>query len=141
MGQDRRNWCDLLSSNLAPNAYVELWKAVDLAERLIDEEMGEELTVALRNFKAYASLDTLVPLLDAIVDSVYVLMQLSNTLHLPFGEAYAEVHRSNMSKRSIDGKVIFREDGKVLKPPHYSPPQLKLLLAKMLAEHAAEINK
>jgi predicted HAD superfamily Cof-like phosphohydrolase len=114
---------------------------VELAERLIDEEMRDELTVALRNFKAYASLDTLAPLLDAIVDSVYVLMQLSNTLHLPFGEAYAEVHRSNMSKRGKDGKVTFREDGKVLKPANYSPAQLQLLLAKILAQHAAESNR
>jgi len=39
--------------------------------------------------------------------------------------AYNEVYRSNMSKvDSVTGKCIKREDGKILKPDTYSPPNL-----------------
>lgn len=39
-----------------------------------------------------------------------------------------EVHRSNMSKLDDNGNPIFREDGKILKGPHYSPPNLEQFL-------------
>lgn len=38
---------------------------------------------------------------------------------------FKEVHRSNMSKLGEDGLPIYREDGKVLKGPNYSPANLK----------------
>lgn len=44
-----------------------------------------------------------------------------------FDRVFAEVHRSNMSKLGDDGKPIFREDGKVLKGPNYSPADLSFL--------------
>ena len=37
---------------------------------------------------------------------------------------FVEVHRSNMSKRGADGRVLRRADGKVLKGPGYRPPAL-----------------
>ena len=40
---------------------------------------------------------------------------------------FNEVHRSNMAKL-VDGKVIRREDGKVLKPEGWQPPQLAQFL-------------
>lgn len=45
-----------------------------------------------------------------------------------FDRIFAEVHRSNMSKLGEDGKPIYREDGKVLKGPNYSPADLSFLL-------------
>lgn len=45
-------------------------------------------------------------------------------------EGFAEVHRSNMSKLGEDGKPIYREDGKVLKGPNYTPPNLVPILEK-----------
>ena len=44
-----------------------------------------------------------------------------------YDEAFNEVHRSNMAKL-VDGKVIRREDGKVLKPNGRKPPQLAQFL-------------
>jgi predicted HAD superfamily Cof-like phosphohydrolase len=41
-----------------------------------------------------------------------------------FDEAFAEVHRSNMSKLGEDGKPVLREDGKIMKGPNFSPPNL-----------------
>jgi len=43
-------------------------------------------------------------------------------------EAMHRVHESNMSKLDEDGKPIYREDGKVLKGPNYSPPNLEDLV-------------
>ena len=44
-----------------------------------------------------------------------------------YDDAFNEVHRSNMAKL-VDGKVIRREDGKVLKPEGWQPPQLAQFL-------------
>jgi predicted HAD superfamily Cof-like phosphohydrolase len=40
-----------------------------------------------------------------------------------FDEAFFRVHDSNMSKL-VDGKALYREDGKVIKGPNYQPPYL-----------------
>lgn len=40
------------------------------------------------------------------------------------GEAFQRVHESNMSKRGLDGKPIYNEDGKVMKGPLYQAPDL-----------------
>lgn len=45
-------------------------------------------------------------------------------------EAFERVLASNMSKLGEDGKPIHREDGKVLKGPHYFPPDLSDLIAE-----------
>lgn len=42
--------------------------------------------------------------------------------------AFQEVHRSNMSKLDSSGNPILREDGKILKGPHYTPPDLTSIL-------------
>ena len=44
-----------------------------------------------------------------------------------YDDAFNEVHRSNMAKL-VDGKVLRREDGKVLKPEGWQPPQLAQFL-------------
>jgi predicted HAD superfamily Cof-like phosphohydrolase len=69
-----------------------------------------------------------VEALDALTDLQYVLdgAYLSLGFHLMKEVAFAEVQRSNMSKLGADGKPVVREsDGKILKGPNYSPPDLK----------------
>lgn len=46
---------------------------------------------------------------------------------LPLDKAFMRVHKSNMTKLE-EGKVVRREDGKVLKGKNYKPPVLKDLL-------------
>jgi hypothetical protein len=43
---------------------------------------------------------------------------------------FDEVHRSNMSKMGPDGKPLFREDGKVMKPETYSEPKLRPIIER-----------
>ncbi|MGB4058309.1 MAG: nucleoside triphosphate pyrophosphohydrolase family protein [Alphaproteobacteria bacterium] len=94
-------------------------KTNDLRINLIAEEL-EELQEALKN-------GDIVETLDALIDLQYVLdgAFLSFGLHDVKEAAFAEVHRSNMSKLGEDGKPIRREsDGKVLKGPNYFVPNM-----------------
>ncbi|MEG1912869.1 MAG: nucleoside triphosphate pyrophosphohydrolase family protein [Cloacibacillus sp.] len=83
---------------------------------LIEEEYNELIS-------AYAIGDH-IETLDAIADSIYVLIGLAEKLGYDLTGAFAEVHRSNMSKLGPDGKPIYRPDGKVLKGPDYFKPNL-----------------
>ena len=44
--------------------------------------------------------------------------------NLDLDEAAQRVYTSNMSKLGFNGKPIYREDGKVLKGPNYTEPNL-----------------
>lgn len=130
MGQQSFDWTDYLSGKLSDQQDRELLKAVRLAYSLINEEVNNELLPAVVKFTREPSTVTLTSVLDGLVDSVYVLYQLSNTLKLPFDAAFREIHNSNMAKRGLDGKVTFRNDGKVLKPEGWTPPKLHALLSR-----------
>ena len=66
--------------------------------------------------------------LKELADLVYVCYQYAANMKWDLVEALHRVHISNMSKLDEDGKPIFREDGKVLKGPHYKPPNLEDLV-------------
>lgn len=102
--------------------------ALELANDLIIEECKKELLPALDKYMQYQSLENLAELADGIVDTVYVVLQLSNAIGLPFDALFNEVHRSNMAKIHPDGTVKRREDGKVLKPEGWQPPNLHAIL-------------
>ena len=89
------------------------------AERIRDlvfEEYDELVDAILAN--------NLVEVADAITDLLYVIAQQGTVLGLPIDALLREVHRSNMSKLGEDGKPIYREDGKVLKGPNFSEPDI-----------------
>lgn len=85
---------------------------------LIDEEL-RELSAALADGDKVGVLDALTDL-QYVLDGAYLQLGYA---HLK-DAAFAEVHRSNMSKLGADGKPIRRADGKVLKGPGYTPPNL-----------------
>ena len=64
-------------------------------------------------------------MLDALADIAYILAGtvINHGMQHVFDDAFAEVHRSNMAKL-VDGKVLRREDGKVMKPENWLPPNL-----------------
>jgi len=66
--------------------------------------------------------------LKELADLVYVCYQYAENMGWDLDEALHRVHESNMSKLDEDGKPIYREDGKVLKGPKYSPPNLENLV-------------
>lgn len=61
------------------------------------------------------------------VDMLVVTIGYLYSIGVDAEEAWRRVHASNMSKL-VDGKLIKREDGKVLKPDTYKPPVLDDLL-------------
>ena len=62
--------------------------------------------------------------LKELADLVYVAYQYAASQEWDLDEAMRRVHKSNMSKLDEYGKPIYRGDGKVLKGPMYSPPDL-----------------
>lgn len=76
----------------------------------------------------------IVSIADALADQMYILVGtiMAHGLQDSFEEIFREVHRSNMSKLGEDGKPIYREDGKVLKGPEYSRPDIKSIIEKHL---------
>ncbi len=73
----------------------------------------------------------LIEVADALADQLYILLgtMISHGMQDVIEDIFDEVHRSNMSKLGEDGKPIHREDGKVLKGPNYSPPNVSKYLA------------
>ncbi len=58
-----------------------------------------------------------------LIDLLYVAYDAAVAFGIDADRVFAEVHRSNMSK-FVDGKAVRREDGKILKGPNYTPPNL-----------------
>lgn len=83
---------------------------------VLDEAL--ELDLAFRN-------NDLVEVADAIADLLYVIYGTAVACGIDAQKCLDEVHRSNMTK--LDGMVV-REDGKILKGPHYDPPNLKRII-------------
>ena len=75
--------------------------------------------------------DDLIEVTDALADQLYILLGTMNAhgMQNVIEDVFDEVHRSNMSKLGSDGKPIYREDGKVLKGPNFSPPNLEKFLS------------
>jgi predicted HAD superfamily Cof-like phosphohydrolase len=62
--------------------------------------------------------------------TMFVLSDLALQLRIPLAAVFEEVNASNMSKL-VDGKVMRRQDGKILKGPNFRRPNL----AEVLAAH------
>jgi len=95
-------------------------ETVSLRIELIAEEV-EELWNACEN-------KDIVEIADALTDILYVTYGAGHAFGIDLDKCFAEVQRSNMSKLGEDGNPIYREDGKVMKGPNYSEPDLKSVL-------------
>lgn len=76
----------------------------------------------------------MVEMIDAMCDILYVTYGAASAMGIDLEPFFNEVHRSNMAKLGPDGKPIRREDGKVMKPKGWTPPDLVSLLTKELTE-------
>jgi len=94
---------------------------------LIREEFNE-LQVAIDD-------NNLVEVTDAILDMIVVGVGALLSAGVDAEGAWNEVIRSNMSKIDPEtGKVKKREDGKVLKPASFSPPNLAPFVSHIVGE-------
>ena len=88
---------------------------------LIEEEL-DELHLGVDNID-------IIEVADALTDLLYVVYGAGQAFGIDLDECFQEVHESNMSKLGEDGRAVKREDGKVLKPDTYFPPDLKRVLS------------
>ena len=69
--------------------------------------------------------------LDALIDILVVTIGAIHSLGADAEGAWKEVMRTNFAKiDKVTGKVRKREDGKVLKPQGWTPPELEQYLSK-----------
>ena len=99
-------------------------KDIELRYNLMHEENSEYLEAAKKG--------DIVEVADALGDQLYILCGtiLKHGLQHKIAEVFNEIQRSNMSKLDINGKPIYREDGKVLKSSLYFRPNIKAILEK-----------
>lgn len=95
----------------------------DLVFTCIQEEFSEFLEASL-DFEENDTGTTRASLVKEWADLQYVVSQAAVFYRIPADAAFNRVHLSNMSK-VVDGKIIFRDDGKIMKPEGYEAPDMK----------------
>ena len=96
---------------------------IELRIKLLREEVEE--------YAEAARAGDIVEVIDALADIGYILAGtiLNHGMQNIYDDAFDEVHRANMAKL-VDGKVLRREDGKVMKPQGWTAPQLAQFVIK-----------
>ena len=91
-------------------------KTMRLRLDLIKEELSElEEAMKTKNLKEVA---------DALTDILYVTYGAGYAYGIDLDQCFKEVQRANMSKLGEDGKPIYNDQGKVMKGPNYTKPDL-----------------
>jgi predicted HAD superfamily Cof-like phosphohydrolase len=119
----------------------------ELAETLIAANPHKSteirnLTLALTEHATLGSATDHVGLFDGLLDVIVTTAGAGISAYLPMSQGWQEVVRSNMAKVDrVTGKVRRREDGKVLKPDGWQPPQLATILADHMGPVIAEVAR
>lgn len=99
---------------------------------LRDDKLRSALSRMLsKDFHAYLNAEAsndLEAIRDALLMLIACVYGTAFIYSIPLTDVLNEVHRSNMSKLGEDGKPIYREDGKVLKGPNYTPPDVRTVI-------------
>lgn len=118
-----------------PKAHPSDVKSVAFRMCLIREEFDEVLEAAgfvltgfacdSPNFEVLDGSDcNKEHLLKELADLTYVIYGTAEAFGWDLDEAIKRVHASNMTKLGVDGKPMYRGDGKVMKGPNYKEPYL-----------------
>jgi predicted HAD superfamily Cof-like phosphohydrolase len=100
----------------------------ELRKRLIHEELVE-LGEALDK-------QDIVGVADALADLLVVVYGTGDACGLDLEPIFAEIHRSNMTKKG--GPM--RPDGKILKPEGWEPPELEMVIARQFDHLSGSTN-
>jgi|688.fasta_scaffold00261_60 predicted HAD superfamily Cof-like phosphohydrolase len=87
-------------------------------------------------------MDDPIEIADALTDQLYILLGtiVAHGMQDIIEECFDEVHRSNMSKLGLDGKPVYREDGKILKGPNYIKPDLGKIVYNAWNNDASQLK-
>ena len=91
----------------------------DLYMDLVTEEFNELSEAVIKK--------DIIETADACADLIWVVEGLMYSLGIDPQTVWDEVAKSNHSK-TVEGKLIKRQDGKVLKPETFQPPNIKKAL-------------
>ncbi|MBN3005302.1 nucleoside triphosphate pyrophosphohydrolase family protein [Chromobacterium alkanivorans] len=113
------------------------WQPQQLAmwETMLGEELAE-FQQALADYKRQDGDEAerarrMAELLAEGVDVLNVLSGLLMSQGLPLEDMFREIHAANMRK-CVDGKIVRREDGKVLKPAGWQPADKEGVIRRAL---------
>ena len=103
--------------------YIPTLPGFNLSELRLDliEEEVQELRDGLDK-------KSMFEIADALTDILYVVYGAGHAFGIDLDDCFSEVHRSNMTKLGDNGRPLYREDGKVMKGPNYSEPDLTQFL-------------
>lgn len=98
---------------------------IDLRLKLWREE-HDELAEAVASC-------SLPKIAQEMADVVYVTVGAALEFGIPLDRVWAEVQRANLGKADpVTGKVRRREDGKILKPDGWQPPDISRVLGEVM---------
>lgn len=86
-------------------------------------EECQELFEAMGDYVTHPSVDTRKALVKEWADTQVTLSNIAWYFDIPGQAAFNRVHESNMTK-VVNGRVFFRDDGKVMKPDNYKAPDM-----------------
>jgi NTP pyrophosphatase (non-canonical NTP hydrolase) len=112
---------DVVDQGVTKHLYHMTDERLAMRVELIREEFERELVPAVERRDE-------VEIADALGDLVYVCAGFALEAGIDLTAVFAEIQASNMTKLGADGKVIRREDGKVMKGPQYVKPDIKAAL-------------
>lgn len=81
------------------------------------------------------SVEQIAEQLDGLIDIYYYSLNAACKVGQDVSAAFKVVHAANMAKRDPEtGKFIKREDGKILKPSSWLPPQIQKEIERQIKE-------
>lgn len=117
------------------NPFRDQEKFMRASDQTVGEQNGRQFALYMNliteEYKELQDATTQIDQLDALVDILVVTIGALHSMGADAEGAWKEVMRSNFAKVDKEtGKVRKREDGKVLKPVGWTPPDLKPFLPK-----------
>ena len=106
--------------------------SIRLRWSLIQEEMNEVFREMFYYEGEPKTNISLPKLAKELADLLYVVYGTGAAFGIDLDAVFLAVHESNMSKLDKNGKVIRREDGKVLKGPLYKEPNIEHVLEQQV---------
>lgn len=121
-----REFHDAFGVPVLPRAQLPAASRRELRIRILREEFEEYNHGELG--------DDIVEIADALGDMAYIIAGTALEYGIPLDRVLDEIHRANMAKLGPDGKPILRDDGKVIKPKGWQPPDIERALNGVLTE-------
>jgi predicted HAD superfamily Cof-like phosphohydrolase len=117
----------VLRVQMLASELVELARAMGVKLKIDTTQAGNEDACVLCADNGTGTYDP-VEAADALGDLRYIVDGGNLVCGFPGELVLAEIHRSNMSKLGADGHPVVREDGKILKGPNYTKPNIAKIL-------------